>query len=127
VGDFNEAVGEDASGIVSIIQDLNVTDMVSSRQNQELPTKNSRGRRCLDYRFATAQAALKACGYESFSHRFPSDHGREYFLAFDIRRLFGTSIQPFSQFEPRLLHSMNANQVTAYLKRMEKILLSCNA
>jgi hypothetical protein len=105
-----------------------MTDLMSARHHQELPTTYSRGRRCLDYGFATAQAcaALTACGYESFGHRFPSDH-RAYFMDFDIQKLFGTAIQPLSKFAPRMLHSTNAKQVTAYLKRMDQIMTSCNA
>ena len=128
VGDFNEAVGADTNGIVSIIQDLNMTDLMGARHNQELPATYARGRRCLDYGFATAlaSAALKQCGYESFGHRYPSDH-RAYFFDFDIRLLFGTAIQALSKFEPRKLHSTNTKQVTAYLRRMNVIMQSCNA
>jgi hypothetical protein len=128
VGDFNEAVGEDVNGIVRIIQDLNMTDLMSARHNQDLPATYSRGRRCLDYGFAMAQActALQKCGYESFGHRYHSDH-RAYFFDFDIRKLFGTAIQALSKFEPRRLHSTNAKQVTAFLRRMDEIMRSCNA
>lgn len=101
---------------------------MSARHNQPLPVTYSRGKRCLDYGFATAQvcAALQECGYESFGHRFPSDH-RAYYFDFVIRKLFGTAIQPLSKFEPRQLHSTNAKQVTAYLRRMDAIMISCNA
>ena len=128
IGDFNEAVGEDRNGIVSIIQDLNMTELMGARHDQQLPATYSRGRRCLDYGFATAiaSAALKRCGYESFGHRYPSDH-RAYFFDFDIRNLFGNAIQALSKFEPRKLYSTNRHQVTAYLRRMDAIMTSCNA
>ena len=128
VGNFKEAVGEEVNGIVRIVQDLNMTDLMSAQHNRDLPATYSRGRRCLDYGFATAQAcaALQKCGYESFGHRYPSDH-RAYFLDFYIRKLFGTAIQTLSKLEPRLLHSTNAKQVTAYLRKMDEIIRSCNA
>ena len=40
---------------------------------------------------------------------------------------FGTQIQPLSKFEPRLLYSTNAKQVTKYLRRMDAIMKSCDA
>ena len=129
VGDFNEDIGETADGMVSVIQDLDMVDMMgAARHNSALPITYSRGRKCLDYGFATAHVctALTACGYESFGHRFPSDH-RAYFFDFDMRRLFGTQIQPLSKFEPRQLYSTNAKQVTRYLRKMNAIMLSCNA
>ena len=81
VGDFNETIGDDADGMVSVIQGLDMMDMMGVRHTYELPTTYARGRRCLDYGFATANvcASLEACGYESFGHRFLSDH-RAYFL-----------------------------------------------
>ena len=128
VGDLNEVPGEDAEGIISVLQGLDLIDMMSARHNYALPVTYSRGRKCLDYGFATANvcAALASCGYESFGHRFPSDH-RAYFFDFDIRLLFGTLIQPLSKFEPRLLHSTNAKQVTCYLRKMDAIMQACNA
>ena len=128
LGDFNEEIGEDADGMIGVIQGLDMIDMMGARHNIGSPATYSRGRKCLDYGFATAPvcAALMACGYESFGHRFQSDH-RAYFFDFDTRRLFGTQIQPLSKFEPRQLYSTNAKQVTRYLKKMHSIMLSCNA
>ena len=128
VGDFNEAVGEDLDGMLSVVQGLGLIDIMGARHGYALPTSYARGRRCLDYGFATPSIceALEACGYESFGHRFSSDH-RAYFFDFDIRKLFGTQIQPLAKFEPRLLQSTNAKQVTRYLHRMHAIMKSCNA
>ena len=128
VGDLTEEVGENADGMVRVVQDLDMIDLMGARHNVGLPVTYSRGRKCLDYGFATARvcAALTACGYESFGHWFPSDH-RAYFFDFDTRRLLGTQIQPLSKFEPRQLYSTNAKQVTCYLRKMHSIMLSCNA
>jgi exonuclease III len=128
VGDFNEAIGEEADGMISLVQGLGLIDLMGARHNTSLPTTYARGRRCIDYGFATenVRAALEKCGYESFSHRFHSDH-RAYFFDFKIRRLFGTNIQPLSKFEPRLLYSTNAKTVTRYLRKMHSIMTSCNA
>ena len=128
VGDFNEDMEEDASGVLSIVHQLNMVDMMGARHQQDLPATYSRGRKCLDYGFATPTvcAALVSCGFEGFGHRFPSDH-RGYFFDFDIHRLFGTHIQPLSKVEPRLLHSTNARQATVYLRKLHAVLTSCNA
>lgn len=79
--------------MISVVQSLGLIDMMGARHNQDLPITYARGRRCLDYGFATENVcdALRACGYESFNHRFSFDH-RAYFFDFDIRRLFGTNI-----------------------------------
>ena len=84
VGDFNEAVGEELDGMISVVQDLGLIDMMGARHGYALPTTYARGRRCLDYGFATPSIceALEACGYESFGHRFSSDH-RAYFFDFE--------------------------------------------
>jgi hypothetical protein len=128
VGDFNEDIGDEASSVVSIVQQLNMVDMMGARHQQDLPATYARGRKCLDYGFATPNvcAAMVTCGYEGFGHRFPSDH-RGYFFDFDIHRLFGTHIQPLSKAAPRLLHSTNVKQVTVYLRKMHAVLSSCNA
>jgi hypothetical protein len=128
VGDFNEAVGEELDGMLGVVQGLGLIDLMGARHGYELPATYARGRKCLDYGFATPVIgeALEACGYESFGNRFSSDH-RAYFFDFDIGRLFGTQIQKLTKFEPRLLHSTNAKQVTSYLRRMHAIMTSCNA
>ena len=102
--------------------------MMGARHRFPLPATYARGRRCLDYGFATPTicAALEACGYESFGHRFSSDH-RAHFFDFNTRKLFGTQILQLSKFEPRLLNSTNCKQVTCYLRRMNEIMISCNA
>jgi hypothetical protein len=76
VGDFNEAVGEDVEGVIIIVQGLGLIDMMGARHQFPLPTTYTGGRRCLDYGFATPTicTALEACGFESFGHRFSSDH-----------------------------------------------------
>ena len=128
VGDFNEAIGEEVDGVISLVQSLDLVDMMGARHNYALPTTYTRGRRCLDYGFAMPNVctALDACGYESFGLRFPSDH-RAYFFDFDTRKLFGSHIQTLSKFAPRQLQSTNAKQVTAYLRKMNVIMESCDA
>ena len=77
VGDFKEAIGDKVDGMVSLVQSLGLIDMMGARHNHDLPTTYTRGRKCLDYGFATPNVcttALCASGYESFEPRFPSDH-----------------------------------------------------
>ena len=129
VGDFNEEVGYESSHLLAMLRELQMDNMMSSHHSgQQFPATYSRGRRCIDYGFATPQVcrSLRQCGFEPFGYRFPSDH-RAYFFDFHIGTLFGTDIQPLSKFEPRLLQSTNARQVTAYLRRLDTILQASNA
>ena len=129
VGDFNEEIGSEPSGMLSILQDLQMENLMYTRHGgRPTPAIYSRGRRCLDYGFATPQVchSLQRCGFEAFGYRFPSDH-RAYYFDFQISSLFGTHIQPLSKFEPRLLQSSNAKQVTSYLRRMDELMQASNA
>ena len=129
VGDFNEEVGSESSSLLAILRELQMENMMSTRhRGKQFPATYSRGRRCIDYGFATPQVChlLRQCGFEPFGHRFLSDH-RAYFFDLHIGTLFGTHIQPLSRFEPRGLQSTNAKQVSAYLRRLDTILKASNA
>ena len=127
MGDFNEAIGNDPEGVVRIITDLGLVDIMSARHAKELPTTYARGRKCLDYAFASSAIAdaVLSCGYEPFGHRYVSDH-RGMFVDFDSQILFGTNIPKLAKYEPRMLNSVNIRQVTEYIRNLHDRLAANN-
>jgi hypothetical protein len=91
LGDFNERIGEDPSGISRIAAQFELEDLMQ-HQHQYLnePATYARGHKRLDYALGThavARATI-ACGYEPFNFRFHTDH-RAFFIDFDTQTLFG--------------------------------------
>lgn len=80
VGDFNETLGEDFDGIATIARGCGLANIMAHGHSMPPPATFARGRQCIDYGFATPHVirALRQCGYEQFSARFPTDH-RSYF------------------------------------------------
>ena len=75
IGDFNEQMGSDASGISNVTGQCGLLDVMACRH---LPaTLYARGTKCLDYAIASPHgmcSALKRAGYEAFNARVHSDH-----------------------------------------------------
>ncbi len=72
MGDFNEALGTNISGMTKVCADLGLVDIMSNHHGiKDLPTY-VRGATRIDYVLATPHvaAACIACGYEPFQHRF---------------------------------------------------------
>ncbi|KAI2503122.1 hypothetical protein MHU86_11313 [Fragilaria crotonensis] len=115
-GDFNEVIGSDPDGLIRIMHEAQLVDVMNSRHEQSLPHTYTRGRNCLDFFLVSASllTAVQHCGYEPFNNRHPSDH-RAYFVDFNTRLLFGTNTQALSRYEPRMLQSTNVRQVTEYI------------
>jgi hypothetical protein len=123
VGDFNEEIGCEADGMISVMNALGMTDIMRHHHRMSLPATYARGSRCLDYALATPKIveSVRKSGYEAFNARYTTDH-RPYFVDFSVTSLFGTMIQPLSKLEPRILRSNHRQQVTAYIRRKYKIL-----
>jgi hypothetical protein len=122
-GDFNECIGSDPDAMQKIVDDNELTNIMSNKHSGLLPATYSRGHKCLDYAFASPgiiQSVVNA-GYEAFNAKFLTDH-RTYYVDFAIDQLFGVQIQPLAKFEPRVLKSNNLQQVTAYIKAKHKFL-----
>ncbi|KAI2499112.1 hypothetical protein MHU86_15382 [Fragilaria crotonensis] len=128
VGDFNETIDEEFNGLSKIIADFHLVDLMRGRSTLPFPATYARGRRRLDYGFATFHAAiaLKYAGYEAFNERFPTDH-RAYFFDFDTDKLFGNSTQALAPPSLRILQSNNVKQVTQYIREKYRQLDNCNA
>ena len=128
MGDFNERIGVERNPTSAMLSEFGLVNLMLSRHSAPLPVTYARGRKCLDYGFATAHVAqaLVACGYEAFNARYPTDH-RPYFFDFDTDKLFGNATPSLSSPNQRILHSTNVKQVTQYIKILYDSLLECNA
>jgi exonuclease III len=77
LGDFNERLGENLNGTAQLAAEFNLTDIFSIQHpNLQDPATYARGRKRLDSALGSARvsAAVQACGYEAFNHRFHTDH-----------------------------------------------------
>ena len=76
MGDFNERIGVEQNPTSAMLSEFGLVNLMLSRHLAPLPVTYARGRKCLDYGFATAHVAqaLVACGYEVFNARYPTDH-----------------------------------------------------
>ncbi|KAI2497605.1 hypothetical protein MHU86_16911 [Fragilaria crotonensis] len=95
VGDFNEEIGCEADGMISVMNALGMIDIMRHHHRTTLPATYARGSRCLDYALATPKVveSVRKSGYEALS-----------------------------KLEPRILRSNHRQQVTAYIRRKYKIL-----
>jgi hypothetical protein len=123
MGDFNEDIGQEADGMISVMQSVGLIDIMRQQHPLHLPATYARGQKCLDYVLGTAAvaAAVRKAGYEPFNARYTTDH-RPYFVDFSVTELFGHPTQPLSKLEPRVLKSNNLHQVTAYVRKKYDLL-----
>jgi hypothetical protein len=126
-GDFNECIGIDPDGMTRLLIKCVLINVMTRKHATALPTTYARGHRCLDYAFATELEAnaVERAGYEPFNSRFPTDH-RSYFIDLSISALFDIQLQPLAKYEPRVLQSINVNQVTAYIEQKYEYLCKHN-
>jgi exonuclease III len=118
LGDFNEQLGNDPSGMSRIASTCELLDLMKLQHPylSEVATY-ARGRKRLDYILGSPEVAhaMEKSGYEPFNYRHHTDH-RAYFVDVNTRILFGSSIQPLAKFTDRILHSNNLQQVTKYIQ-----------
>ena len=128
MGDFNERIGVERNPTSAILSELGLINLMLTRHSTPLPATYARGRKCLDYGFATNHVvqALEACGYEPFNLRYTTDH-RPYFFDFNTDILFGNATPSLATPTQRILHSNNVKQVTYYIKELYELLEKCNA
>ena len=128
LGDFNESIGRDCNPLTSMMSEVGLLNLMAVRHDSPPPPTYARGRKCLDYGFATPRVtlALTASGYEAFNERFTTDH-RSYFFDFDTDLLFGTATPTLASPQQRILNSKNVKQVTGYIKLVYDYLVHCNA
>jgi exonuclease III len=128
VGDFNETIDNEFTGLSKILADFHLIDLMRGRATTPFPATYARGKHRLDFGFATRQAAssLKHAGYEAFNERFSTDH-RAYFFDFNTTTLFGNSTLSLATPPSRVLQSNNVKQVTQYIREKYRQLEDCNA
>jgi hypothetical protein len=92
VGNFNEALGTNISGMTKICLDLGLANILRKHHDTEDTPTSVRGTTRIDYALATPHvaAACTSCGYEPFQYRFPGDH-QGMFLDFNTNALFGSA------------------------------------
>jgi exonuclease III len=128
MGDFNERIGVESNPTSAMLSEFGLVNLMLSRHQTPLPVTYARGRKCLDYGFATTHLvqSLVACGYEAFNARYPTDH-RAYFFDFDTDRFFGNATPMLASPTHRILRTTNVKQVTLYIKIVYELLLQSNA
>jgi exonuclease III len=76
-GDFNEILGANDTGLISVIRAGNLIDVIHTRHPTDIDVPTyERGNHRIDYHFLSREAneAVLACGAEPFGARIQSDH-----------------------------------------------------
>ena len=127
-GDFNDEYCENTSPFGKILTKAGLVDAYVAKNGVPLEkfrtcAKQTVVYKCIDYMFISKDLlpALKACGYEPFNKRIPSDH-RGMWMDFDTTKLFGKSLIDLPSFSGRDLHSTCPQQITSYWQAKMKYL-----
>ena len=117
LGDFNESLGADASGMSKICSNLALTDLCLQHHGSDDFSTYVRGSTRLDYALASPSiaAACRSCGYEPFLHRTKGDH-RGLYLDFSTASLFGNETQKIA---PPNLRDINSKDRASNRKYIE--------
>ena len=126
MGDFNDDLSN-ASGMVRIIEQLNLIDVHWALHGSEPITTCTKGRRRLDYTLCTqdVQPALRRSGYESIGYRYSSDHRMQY-VDIDYLSLFGTVPTSIPSANKRKLNAKHIQAVTKYVRTRHKYMTQHN-
>jgi hypothetical protein len=120
-GDFNEILGANDTGLISVLRAGNLIDVIHTRHPTDInvPTYK-RGNHRIDYLFISREAneAVLACGAEPFGARIQSDH-RGLFLDLDTHVLFGWLLSPMAPHALRGLQSRNLQDVDNYIDYLD--------
>jgi exonuclease III len=116
-GDFNEILGADNTGLLSILRAGDLVDTIHMNHPSEIDVpKYKRGGNRIDFIFISRHAseAVVACGAEPFGARIQSDH-RGLFLDLDSRVLSGRLLSLMAPHALCGLQSRNSTDVTRYV------------
>jgi exonuclease III len=128
VGDFNEEIGSENSGMAQLATELGLVDLFSTRLGTAaVPSTYIRGHKRLDYALISPGIlpSVKAAGYDPFSYRIQSDH-RAFFIDFDTASLFGHKPSPIAPYESRDFNSKTPGTVVKYITAKMKELENHN-
>ena len=123
MGDFNNVLGEENSGLTKLCSECGLKDIVYQKHNISNRDFNtySRGTSCIDYMLLDSELAdaVEATGYEAFNIRFPSDH-RGMYVDVNTRAFFGSTTQPLPPMALCDYCSKNIHQTEAFINEQAK-------
>ena len=117
VGDFNEDITNEGSGIARLAATCGLADLFNIRLGSPiLPATYQRGTRRIDYALITPTliTAVQAAGYDPFGYRIPSDH-RGLYIDLKSNALFQDGPCPLAPKEQREFNSKAPGTVEKYV------------
>ena len=117
MGDFNEEIGADSEGIVRIMEEGGLAEMMTARHQKPLPATFERGKDCIDYVLASPRIlqAITHAGYTPQSGGLFSDH-RGLFMDIDIETALGGILSQMPTATGRTFAASSPALVTKYLE-----------
>ena len=125
MGDFNEALGSEPSGMYHIAGVCALVDLLRLKIGTTDFNTYVGGSERIDYVLASPRlvSACTSCGYEPVKFRFPGDH-RGIFMDFDTNSLFGNSTVPLPPPHSRHIHSRHETNRERYVCAKHAYLLN---
>lgn len=126
-GDFNSTLGEDATGLDSIILKHQLVDTIALLHGSYSCSTFARGTKCIDYIFISSDLApsVSQSGIPGFDSVTMSDH-RPIFVDFHIPTAFGASVPTLVTPPNRRLFSNDQGRCDRYVTSLHQALLRHN-
>ena len=127
LGDFNESLEESNSGILGLISDCGLVDLLPQEHNGSSFGTHIAGSERIDLAFASESVAnaLRNCCYEPVHVRTRGDH-RPIILDFDSQMLFGNESQGLASLPEREFTIKDKKAVREYIKAKHRYLTEHN-
>ena len=127
MGDFNEEIGADSEGMVRIMEEGGVVDLMTARHQKTSPATFERGKDCIDYVLASPNIlqAITHAGYTPQSGGLFSDH-RGLFMDIDIETALGGRLSQIPTSTGRTFEASSPALVTKYLEAATTALATRN-
>ena len=117
VGDFNEAIGSNTSGMAKISRVCKLGDAFLYQHGiNDRPATWHEDSKRIDYALASPSImhAITACGYDPFGYRIDSDH-RGFFMDFNTEKLFRNGTFPMAPLSKRDFTASDPKNVVNYI------------
>jgi hypothetical protein len=124
VGDFNDDITREGSGMRELASACNLVDMFAVRLgNPNHPATYQRGSKRIDYTLMSPHLLhhVHAAGYDPFGYRIPSDH-RGFYIDLLTSQLFQNEVHPLAPMEKRNFSSKDPETVAKYVNAKIKYL-----
>lgn len=124
LGDFNEDMASENSGIARLAQDCHLVDVFQERfHRNDAPATFRKGPRRIDFALVSQRVSplIKLAGYDPFGYRLPSDH-RGFFLDLDIQALLHSVPTPLSPLSQRDFNTRQPGVIVDYVRAKVKYL-----